>query len=119
MKHFKVYVIFAVAFAILALVGSWYAGWFSPEDKSKNKTGRPSSAYKKAGPDQEYFIAGTINEIGQLVVNEEETFVVSENTEKGLKVKALIGQKVEIKGAFLEAGWATLVEVHDYTVLKE
>ncbi len=85
--------------ATFALFSTVNAGWFG-SDKDK------------------VTLAGSVNEFGQFLDNEGETFELSDN-EESLEVKALTGRQVEIKGTVMEEEGRKTLEVKEYKILEE
>ena len=61
-------------------------------------------------------ISGTINAQNQLTDEDGKAFNLADN-EQGLKVKAMVGRRVQIKGTLKEEGGNSIVEVSEYKVL--
>ncbi|GAB6094983.1 hypothetical protein JCM14469_12350 [Desulfatiferula olefinivorans] len=64
-------------------------------------------------------ISGTINESNQLIDLQGKAFELSDNTDEGLEVKALVGQKVELKGTVLDEEGQQIMEVLEYRLLEK
>lgn len=66
----------------------------------------------------EVTITGTINADNQLIDVEGQAFDLAD-TGKGMKVKAMIGKKIQIKGTVLENEGQKTVRISDYEIIKE
>lgn len=64
-------------------------------------------------------ISGTINESNQLIDLQGKAIQLSDNTDEGMEVKALIGQKVELKGTVLDEDGEQVMEVLEYRLLEK
>ncbi len=62
-------------------------------------------------------ISGTVNASNQLIDENGQAFNLAD-TEEGMKVKAMIGQRVQIKGTLLEEKGSSLVRISEYTILQ-
>ena len=62
-------------------------------------------------------VSGTINDANQLIDDNGQAFKLSESTEQGLEVKALVGQKVQLKGTVMEEAGQNIMEVQEYKIL--
>lgn len=75
-------------------------------------------AMEKAAASAGITVSGTINDANQLIDDKGQAFELSENTEKGLEVKALVGQKVELKGTVMDEEGQNVLEVQDYKIIS-
>ena len=62
-------------------------------------------------------ISGTVNASNQLIDEKGQAFNLAD-TEQGMKVKALVGQRVQIKGTLLEEKGNSVVRISEYTILQ-
>jgi hypothetical protein len=113
----------ALLFAVtLSLVGTTQAGWFGSDDKAEKaetKTESPVSVAPDANlpAGEELSLSGTIDENSRFIDEQGEIFNLADN-DKGMEVKALTGQKVEIKGTVMEAEGEKTVEVTEYSIIE-
>jgi hypothetical protein len=101
----------------MVFFGMAYAG----DDPAMDMSGADAQVEEAAPAPQsaDMTIAGTINESNQLIDATGKAFELSESTDEGLEVKALIGQKVELKGTVMEENGAQVIDVKAYKILGE
>jgi hypothetical protein len=108
-----------IAAIAVVLLGAGYFAWFAPKGESPTK----SQTYGAADQQQtmpnsdEITLSGTVGKDDQLVADNGKEFELS-NTDKGLEVKSLTGQKVEVTGTVMEEAGQRVIDVHEYKVLE-
>ncbi len=116
----KKLIMFATAFMFavtLALAGTSNAGWFGFGDKDKSKSKSDSTATEQILPAGEKLtLSGTISENNRFVDDNGLVYNLA-NNDKSEEVKALSGQRVEIKGTVMEQAGKKTVEVNDYKII--
>lgn len=117
MKHFlaSTLTIFALILT-LACSGTVFAGTESTD------IDQPMAQAQDVSDDLDVVgitISGTINESNQLIDLQGKAIELSDSTDEGLEVKALIGQKVELKGTVLDEEGQQVMEVLEYRLLEK
>ncbi len=98
----------------MALVGTANAGIFSSDKDKSDKSGAATEQAMPAG--EQLSMSGTIDANSRFVGDNGEVFTLADN-EKSMEVKALQGQKLEIKGTVMEEGGQKTVKVTDYNIV--
>ena len=106
-------------FLTLAVSGMVYAA-DTAKDMAKSDIKMHDATPKQAAVESgNITVSGTINEENQLIDAQGKAFELSDSTEEGLEVKALIGQKVELKGTVLDESGQKTMEVREYKILEK
>lgn len=107
--------VIGIAFLVffMASFSTVYAADAPEQDMAKATTQAQDTAAESAG----IIVSGTINDANQLIDAQGKAFELSEKTEQGLEVKALVGQKVQLKGTVLEAEGQNVMQVQEYKIL--
>lgn len=118
MKNFLFYTM-AFLFAVtLSLAGTSNAGFFGSDEEVKPKPEAAATATEQLKPAGEPLtLSGTIDESSRFVADGGQIYNLSD-TDKGLEVKTLSGQKVEIKGTVMEEAGQKTVEVKEYSIIE-
>ena len=118
MKNFILHTM-AFLFAVtLSLAGTSYAGFFGSDEEVKTKSDAAATATEQLNPADEHLtLSGAIDENSRFVADSGDIYTLSDN-DKGLEVKTLSGQKVEIKGTVMEEAGQKTVEVTEYTIIE-
>ena len=103
----------------LSLVGTTNAGWFGSDEKAETTSESAASATPEGeiAAGEELSLSGTIDENSQFVDELGEIYNLA-NNDKGMEIKSLTGQKVEIKGTVMEAEGQKTVEVTEYNIIQ-
>lgn len=102
----------------LAVSGMVYAGGKTDDMSKSDMIMHDAASEQPAAESAKITVSGTINEANQLIDDQGKAFELSDNTDEGLEVKALIGQKVELKGTVLDENGQKTMEVREYKILE-
>ncbi len=119
-KHISFVLVFGVM-ATLVLFGTGYADWGSLSNEARSNTGvfvSSSNAKDAMSSGDRVTLSGTIDPNSHFVDYRGDTLKVSD-TDTGLEVQSLIGQRVEIKGTVMDEGGQRTVEVHEYQIFED
>ena len=108
----KKYIVSSLSVVFLVLMMAAISSVYAADTQAVEKAA-PAMAQADAG----ITVSGTINDANQLIDDKGQAFELSENTEKGLEVKALVGQKVELKGTVMDEAGQSVLEVKEYKII--
>jgi hypothetical protein len=63
-------------------------------------------------------LSGTVNPNSQFIDNRGRSLNLT-NTDEGLEIQSLVGQRVEIKGTVMDEGGQKTVDVREYKIINE
>ena len=109
----------AFLFAVtLFLAGTSNAGFFGSDEEVKTKSDTAATATEQLKPaDEPLTLSGSIDENSRFVDDSGQIYTLADN-DKGMEIKTLSGQKVEIKGTVMEEAGQKTVEVKEYNIIE-
>ena len=117
-KH-KSLIFALVAMATVILFGNASADSNEVHRKAIPNTGAyASSSNDSMASGGQVTLSGTVNSNSQFIDNRGRSLNLT-NTDEGLEVQSLVGQRVEIKGTVMDEGGQMTVDVREYKILNE
>jgi hypothetical protein len=117
-KHISAVFVFGVV-ATLVLFGTAYSDSNEVHRKYMPSPDAFSSSFgdtmSSGGP---VTLSGTVNPNSQFIDNRGRSLNLT-NTDEGLEVQSLVGQRVEIKGTVMDEGGQKSVDVQEYKIINE
>jgi hypothetical protein len=121
MKKYLAHIIPVFVFIVtIAFIGVVYADGSGSKNVAESEIQTDTDEYGIVSMDaSDITVSGTINATNQLIDDKGQSFELSENTEEGVEVKALVGHKVELKATVMESNGQQVLEVSDYKILDK
>lgn len=115
----KKHIVYSLSAMLLVFVMAAFSTVYALETQADKKAEAVEQVQSMQPASAGITVSGTINDSNQLIDDQGKAFELSENTDEGLEVKALVGQKVELKGTVMEEEGQNIMEVQEYRIIGD